>query len=90
MESSWLYLRVGDVGWLQDFIFLFLALINGRKEQDGFKIILRGLPDKIIACIKTMYYNPETFVLSPDEATDSFFTTAGIHKVIHLHRASSL
>ena len=37
-----------------------------------------GLPDKIIAGIKTMYDNPETFVLSPDRATDSFFTTTGI------------
>ena len=37
-----------------------------------------GLPDKTIAGIKTMYDNPETFVLSPDGATDSFFTTTGI------------
>ena len=37
-----------------------------------------GLPDKIIARIKTMYDNPDTFVLSPDGATDSFFTTNGI------------
>ena len=33
---------------------------------------LYGLPDK------TMYYNPETFVLSPDGATDSSFTIVGI------------
>ena len=39
---------------------------------------LHGLLDKIIAGIKTMYENPETFVLNPDGATDSFFTTAGI------------
>ena len=39
---------------------------------------LYGLPDKTIAGIKTMYDNPETFVLSPDGATDSFFTTTGI------------
>ena len=39
---------------------------------------LYGLPDKIIAGIKTMYDNPETLVLSPDGATDSFFTTTGI------------
>ena len=38
---------------------------------------LYGLPDKIIASIKTMYNNPETFVLSLDGAIDSFFTTAG-------------
>ena len=37
-----------------------------------------GLPDKIVVGVKTMYNNPETFVLSPDGATDSFFTTAGI------------
>ena len=40
MEGCWLYSRVGDEGWLQDFIFLFLMLINGTKEQDIFKIIL--------------------------------------------------
>ena len=39
---------------------------------------LYGLPDEIIAGIKTMYDNPETFVLSPDGTTDSFFTTTGI------------
>ena len=39
---------------------------------------LYGLPDKIIAGIKSMYDNPETYVLSPNGATDSFFTTAGI------------
>ena len=39
---------------------------------------LYGLPDKIIAGIKTMYDNPETFVLSLDGATNAFFTTAGI------------
>ena len=36
---------------------------------------LYGLPDEIIAGIKTMYDNPETFVLSPDGTTDSFFFT---------------
>ena len=41
-------------------------------------LYLFGLPDKIIAGIKTMKDNPETFVFSPDGATDSFFTTAGI------------
>ena len=46
MEGSWLYSRIGDAGWLQDFIFLFLMLINGTKEQDGFKIILRGQRDE--------------------------------------------
>ena len=45
MEDSWLYSRMGDIGWLQDFIFLFLMLINGMKEQDGFKIILHGQRD---------------------------------------------
>ena len=39
---------------------------------------LYGLPDKIIASIKNMWDNPETFVLSPDRVTDSFFTTVGI------------
>ena len=39
---------------------------------------LYGLPDEIIAGIKTMYDNPETFVLSPDGTTDSFFTTTDI------------
>ena len=39
---------------------------------------LYGLPDKIIAGIKTMYENPETLVLSPDGTTDSFLTTTGI------------
>ena len=39
MEGSWLYSRMGDVGLLQNFIFLFLMLINKTKEQDGFKII---------------------------------------------------
>ena len=34
-----------DEGWLQDFIFLFLMLINGTKEQDVFKIILRRRRD---------------------------------------------
>ena len=33
MEGSWLYSRVGDVGWLQDLIFLFLMLINGRRSK---------------------------------------------------------
>ena len=37
-----------------------------------------GLPDTIIAGIKTMYDNLEAFVLSLDGATDSFFTTASI------------
>ena len=37
-----------------------------------------GLPDKLIAGIKTIYDNPEKFVLSPDGATDSFFTITGI------------
>ena len=45
VEGSWLYSRVGDVGWLQDFVFLFLMLINGTKEQDRLKIILRGRRD---------------------------------------------
>ena len=39
---------------------------------------LYGLPDKITAGIKNIYDNLETFVLSPDGATDSFFATAGI------------
>ena len=41
-------------------------------------LCLYDLPDKIIACIKTMYGNPEIFVLSPDRNTDSSFTTTGI------------
>ena len=41
-------------------------------------LYLYGLPGKINAGIKTMYENPETFVLSPDEATDFFFKTTGI------------
>ena len=39
---------------------------------------LYGLPNKIIPGIKNMYDNPETFILSPDGATDSLFATAGI------------
>ena len=34
---------------------------------------LYGLRDKIITGVKTMYDNPETFVLTPNGATDSFF-----------------
>ena len=49
---------------------------------------LYGLRDKIITGVKTMYDNPETFVLTPNGATDSFFTTTG--KVSHLHHTSSL
>ena len=40
--GSWFYSRVGDAGWVQDFIFLFLMLINRRKGQDGFWFFLRG------------------------------------------------
>ena len=40
--GSWFYSRVGDAGWVQDFIFLFLMLINRRKGQDEFWIFLRG------------------------------------------------
>ena len=29
-------------GWVRDFIFLFLMLINETKEEDVFKIFLRG------------------------------------------------
>ena len=42
MGSSWFYSRVGDVGRVQDFIVLFLMLINEMKEQDLF---LRGHRD---------------------------------------------
>ena len=28
VEDSWLYSGGGSIGWLQDFIFLFLMLIN--------------------------------------------------------------
>ena len=34
-----------DAGWVQDFMFLFLMLIKGTKEQDGLKIYLCGRRD---------------------------------------------
>ena len=43
--------RWGDVGWVQDFIFLFLFLINETKEQSVFKIFLRGRMDGKILLI---------------------------------------
>ena len=46
MEGSCVYSRGGYVKWLVGFIFLFLILISGTKEQDGFKIILRGWRDE--------------------------------------------
>ena len=74
-----------------------IVFVNFSKAFDSINrnavlhiLYLFGLPDKIIAGIKTMKDNPETFVLSPDGATDSFFTTAGIQEVIHLDRTSSL
>ena len=57
----------------------FFKAFNSINRRAMLHILhLYGLPDKIIAGIKSMYDNPETFVLSPNEATDSFFTTAGI------------
>ena len=37
--------EAGDAGCVQDFIFLFLMLINEMKEQGVFKIFLRGRRD---------------------------------------------
>ena len=42
MRGSWFYSREGDIGWVQDFVFLFLILINETKDQGVFKIFLRG------------------------------------------------
>ena len=36
--AFWFYSRVGDAGWVQDFIFLFLILIKGTKRRNGFKL----------------------------------------------------
>ena len=57
----------------------FSTAFSSINRSAMFHILqLYGLPDKIIAGIKTMYENPETFVLSPDGTTDSFLTTTGI------------
>ena len=45
MGGAWFCSRVLDVGWVQDFIFLFLMLINETKEQDMFKIFLHSRRD---------------------------------------------
>ena len=39
------FIQDGDAGWVPDFIFLFLMLINKTKEQDVFKIFLHGCRD---------------------------------------------
>ena len=38
MGGSWFYSSEADAGCVQDFIFLFLILINETREQDVFKI----------------------------------------------------
>ena len=40
--------KVEDAGWIEDFIFLFLVLMNYAKEQDVLKIFLRGRRDEKI------------------------------------------
>ena len=60
------------------FVDFFQAFYSISKNAMLHILHLYGLPDKIIAGIKTMYDNPETLVLSPDGSTDSFFTTTGI------------
>ena len=37
---SWYYSRIGNAGWVQDFIFLCLMLIKGTRRQGKFKIFL--------------------------------------------------
>ena len=38
--GSWFYSRVEDPEWVQDFIFLFLTLINEMKEQESVQDFL--------------------------------------------------
>ena len=35
---SWFYSTIGEAGWVQDFIFLFLMLIKGMRRRGKFKI----------------------------------------------------
>ena len=61
--GSWFYSWVGNAGWVQDFVFLFL-LIKGTKRQDMFKIFLHSLfqgwekQAKWLSCVVSTYlYN---------------------------------
>ena len=36
------YSKMEDMGWFQDFIFLFLILIKGMRRQGDFKVPVRG------------------------------------------------
>ena len=63
----------------------YLSTSNATNAFDSIKssamlhiLHVYALPDKLIAGFKTKYDNQEIFVLSPEKATDTFFTTTGI------------
>ena len=65
----WFYSRLGEVGWVQDSIFLFLMLIKGTRRQGEFKISLYDVTDGEIplrfSAIFSVLWKQQRRVLDP-------------------------